>query len=146
MTSRVVNVSTFYATEDGVIYHPVSEEATKVNHDVEQARERLSNILKSRQKSRAKNNRAGGGRSKLTPVDNAAANTATAGDYVYPESGNEDEDEQGDEFDEDLEEEQGDDDDDDDDDEPGVASLVDAGDTELTAEEKDEQIIKTLNS
>jgi hypothetical protein len=91
MTSRVVNVSTFYATEDGVIYHPVSEEATKVNHDVEQARERLSNILKSRQKSRAKNNRAGGGRSKLTPVDNAAANTATAGDNVYPESGSEDE-------------------------------------------------------
>jgi hypothetical protein len=97
MTSRVVNVSTFYATEDGVIYHPVSEEAKKVDHDVEQARERLSNILKSRQKSRAKNR---GGRSKLTTVDTAATsntntNTATgtsaSGDYVYPESGSEEE-------------------------------------------------------
>ena len=63
-----------------------------------------------------------------------AAHEASTGAGV--DEANEDEDEQGDEFDEDLEEEQGDDDDDDDDDEPGVASLVDAGDTELTAEEK----------
>ena len=63
-----------------------------------------------------------------------AAHEASTGAGV--DEANEDEDEQGDEFDEDLEEEQGDDGDDDDDDEPGVASLVDAGDTELTAEEK----------
>jgi hypothetical protein len=100
MAGRVVNVSTFYATESGVIYHPVSEEAKRVDHDVEQARERLSNILKSRQKGRAKNM----GRSKLTPVDasaraaTATSNTAGAdadgasGDY-YPESGSEGEDE-----------------------------------------------------
>jgi hypothetical protein len=102
MTSRVVNVSTFYATETGVIYHPVSEEAKKVDHDVEQARERLSNILKGRQKDRRAKNRAGGGRSKLTPVDThntsaggAASNTAgAAGGYdVYPESGSEGEEE-----------------------------------------------------
>jgi hypothetical protein len=105
MTSRVVNVSTFYATETGVIYHPVSEEAKKVDHDVEQARERLSNILKARQKDRRTKNRAGGGRSKLTPFDTqntsasgGASNTTAAGagatgDYVYPESGSEGEEE-----------------------------------------------------
>jgi hypothetical protein len=97
MAGRVVNVSTFYATEDGVIYHPVSDEAKKVDHDVEQARERLSNILKVRQQSRAKNR---GPRSKLTttttaagPTSNntAAGNAGASGDYYEPESGSEEE-------------------------------------------------------
>jgi hypothetical protein len=94
MNGRVVNVSTFYATEEGVIYHPVSEEAKRVDHDVEQARQRLSNILKVRQKGRAKNM----GRSKLTTATTTGPATATSTsaaaaasrDY-YPESGSEEE-------------------------------------------------------
>jgi hypothetical protein len=90
MAGRVVNVSTFYATEEGVIYHPVSEEAKRVDHDVEQARERLANILKVRQKGRAKNT---GPRSGLTTKTTATgpATASTSGDYGNPESGSEEE-------------------------------------------------------
>jgi hypothetical protein len=88
---RVANVSTFYATEEGVIYHPISEEAIKVDHDVEEARERLANILKNRQKSRAKNT----GRSRLIPVggtngDNVnVAEQVVPAEELYSDSGNE---------------------------------------------------------
>jgi hypothetical protein len=53
--SRVVNVPIFYATEEGILYLPASEEAEKIGHDVEEARERLSNLLKNRKLEREKN-------------------------------------------------------------------------------------------
>jgi hypothetical protein len=49
--SRVVSVPIFYATEAGIIYHPVSEEGESCNHAAEESRVRLANILRNRKKA-----------------------------------------------------------------------------------------------
>jgi hypothetical protein len=49
--SRVVSVPIFYATEAGIVYHPVSEEAENCNHAAEESRVRLANILRNRKKA-----------------------------------------------------------------------------------------------
>jgi hypothetical protein len=66
MTSRVVSVPIFYATESGIVYHPVSEDHVENgngvghhhhHHDVDESRVRLANILKSRKQQQTHRNK-----------------------------------------------------------------------------------------